>query len=129
MNRPLNIVALHISIPVLDMEAAVGFYTEIFGLKVISKSDPLTQLYFDNHRISLKKTKADSSSLQKDAFTGIRSRHFGFRVESREEIDRINKQLQEKGIDVIAGPQDRDDGRTLFCADPSGNQIEIYFEV
>lgn len=125
---PLDVIALHISIPVLDMEAAVHFYTEIFGLKVIYKSDSLTQLYFNNHRISLKKTKADSSSLQKDAFAGIRSRHFGFRVASPEEIDQINKQLQEKGFDIIAGPQDRADGRTLFCADPSGNQIEIYFE-
>lgn len=123
-----NIIALHISIPVLDMDKTVMFYVEIFGMQIVSKTDSLTQLYWGDHRISLKKTKLGSSSLQRDSSEGIRSRHIGFRVNSAKDVDLAAAQLLARGINIIYGPEERTDGRTMFCCDPSGNQVEVYYE-
>lgn len=123
----LKIKAIHIAIPVLDMPVAVSFYTHVFGLKVRSQSDDLCQLSFDTHRFSLRRTRASSASLQQNAESGIRSRHFGFEVPGREDVGKAAEEVMRHGGKIVVGPMEREDGSALFCVDPSGNQIEIYW--
>jgi catechol-2,3-dioxygenase len=125
----VRVQALHIAIPVVDLAATTRFYTSVFGLVVHSASDEegLYQLGFRDHRISLRRVATDSVSLQRDADIGIRSRHFGFEVPSEEEVDSSRAQILAHGGRVVSGPIDREDGRALFCVDPSGNQVEVYW--
>jgi extradiol dioxygenase family protein len=122
----IKIKALHIAIPVLDVRKAVHFYRGVFGLVVHCESDDLCQLGFQQHRISLRRTRSGSVSLQKDADGGIRSRHFGFEVTLREDLERAAEQVVTHGGHIVLGPMKRGDGRAVFCLDPSGNQVEIY---
>ena len=123
----VRIKALHIAIPVLNVQAAVDFYTGVLGLVVHAQSAELCQLGFEEHRISLRRARPDSVSLQKDADAGIRSRHFGFEVALQEDLDTAAEDVIAHGGRVLLGPMEREDGRALFCLDPSGNQVEIYW--
>jgi extradiol dioxygenase family protein len=125
----VGLKALHIAIPVIDMGAAVSFYTELFNLNVTSRGDEYTHLYYGPHRISLIKTTPNSSSIQVGGSERKRSRHFGFHVESAEEVDLFATRLVKMGATIVSGPEDRGNERALFFVDPSGNQVEIYGSV
>ena len=124
----MGVRALHIAVPTVDMEKAVAFYTELFGLEATTTTDQYAHLYYGPHKISLLKTSLDSPSIQVGASEGKRSRHFGFHVDSPEEVDKFAAKLAEMGATIVAGPEDQGNERRLFFVDPSGNQVEVYFE-
>jgi len=124
----MGIKALHVAIPTLDIEKAVAFYTQLFGLKPTRVAEQYAHLYYGPHRISLLKTGPDSPSLQQGATEGKRSRHFGFHAGSPEEVDDLARRAAAMGATIVAGPEDSGDERRFFFVDPSGNQIEVYFE-
>ena len=119
---------IHISVPVVDMAEAIDFYTLLPEIRIVERSDELSQLYRGVNRISLKKVDPDSTSLQVDARSRVRARHIGFSVASAAEVDRIESILRIRGYRVISSVTERPDARTMFCCDPSGNQVEIYFD-
>jgi catechol-2,3-dioxygenase len=123
-----EMTGMHVSVPVLDTGTAIEFYSAFPGVLVIERSDDLCQLYIGPNRISLKKVEPNSTSLQSDGRDRIRARHFGFAVASASEVDQIELLLRERGHDIIAGASERPDARAMFCCDPSGNQIEVYFD-
>lgn len=125
----MNIVALHISIPVTDIKGAVRFYVDAFGLKVFKTEDLLCQLGHGSHRLSVKQTRSDSPSLQTDGVSGVRARHFGFRVGSRNDVHACRDKVVAAGGIIVAEPEEREDGCRFFCCDPSGNQVEVYYSV
>ena len=124
----MGVKALHIALPVIDMGTAVSFYTELFGLNVTSIGDEYTHLYYGPHRVSLIKTTPCSPSIQTGGAERKRSRHFGFHVESADEADAFATKLVKMGVKIVSGPENRGKERTLFFVDPSGNQVEIYYE-
>lgn len=109
------------------MAEAIEFYCEL-GLRVVEKSEDLAQLYMGGNRISLKRVDEGSSSLQAGGSAGVRARHIGFRVASRRDVDRTEEILRAQGRQIVLPSHDRPDSRTMFCCDPSGNQIEIYYD-
>ena len=120
-------VGVHVSVPTIDMASGVRFYVDILGLTVVSESDDLTQLTVGGDRISLKRVSLDSVSLQRAA-TEIRARHFGFRIESIEALGSIARAVEYAGHYVVQEISERGDELTFFCLDPSGNQVELYYE-
>lgn len=125
----MQLTALHICIPVLNMDDSITFYREMFGLRVAVQIEGLTQLYLGENLISLKKTTNDSPSLQRDGWKGVRARHFGFRVRNEQELNALASNLKDRGIQFVPGSGSPHEGTSIFCVDPSGNQIEIYYEL
>lgn len=120
-----TLIAMHISVPTVDMTESVHFYCDLLGLAKVSESEGLTQLALGSHRVSLKQVSRDSSSLQRGGDRGVRARHFGFKAAARDDVDAVARRL--KGhYPIVASPFDRGGERTFFCLDPSGNQVEIY---
>ncbi len=121
-------IGIHVSVPTTAMKEAIAFYCGLLRLEIVSSSDDLTQLSIGRHRISLKAVAPTSESLQRGGSAGIRARHFGFRVRTREEVDAFAEIAAAKGHVLVAGPLTRAGERTVFCLDPSGNQVEVYSE-
>lgn len=54
--------------------------------------------------------------------------HFGFFLESNEQVDEMATYLREKEVTILSGPANRKRGRFLFASDPDGNMLEFFFE-
>jgi catechol 2,3-dioxygenase-like lactoylglutathione lyase family enzyme len=117
---------------VADMESALEFYRDRFGLEVISPPampnkflrvaspggipemivlipHPHPDSYFPTHR------EKDKRSLH----------HLAFRV-SRSEYERLETQFIEAGIEVRHGVHPvLKDVRTFYVDDPDGNEVEV----
>jgi catechol-2,3-dioxygenase len=119
---------MHVAVPVLDLDESIVFYEQLLGLELGAHDESGAHMYVGRSRISLRVTTRDSRSLQRDGRDEVRSRHFGLRVPRRSDVDELADALRQARIDAVSGPEDRADGRAVFFCDPSGNQIEVYFE-
>jgi extradiol dioxygenase family protein len=120
-------IALHVSVPVLDLAEAERFYSEAFGARKLSRAHRLTTMDVAGQRLALRQVGEDSSSLQPNGRDGLRARHFGFGVATPAEVDVASERLPALGATVVVGPSDRADGRSAVFCDRSGNQLEVYY--
>lgn len=124
----VRVIALHVSVPVLDPAEAEHFYSAAFGARTTGRSPSLVAMDLAGQRLALRMVAEDSQSLQRGARDGLRARHFGFAVQTPEEVDAAAHALVELGAELVVGPTDRSDGRSAIFCDRSGNQIEVYFQ-
>lgn len=121
-------IALHVSVPVLDLAEAERFYSEAFGARTLSREPRLTTMDVAGQRLALRQVESDSSSLQPNGRDGLRARHFGFGVATPAEVDSASERLPALGAAMVVGPSDRADGRSAIFCDRSGNQLEVYYQ-
>ena len=55
-----------------------------------------------------------------------RFEHFGFIVDSNEDVDRWARELVAREVEIEKGPYDRSDGRSVYFRDPDGYLLEIF---
>ncbi len=112
--RALN----HLSLVVSDVEQSTEFYERVFGMEKLSAEAGFTFLACGDADVVLVK----GQPLIHRRF------HFGFRLDSRAEVDAWVERI--RGIDptLVDGPHDYGNYYTLSCRDPDGYAIEIYFE-
>ena len=126
----------HINLTVRDLTRSVDFYTRIFGLEVRedgrSSERPFVILgRRDVGYVALHQRVADRSEEPRGATTPSRTRginHWGFVVE---DFDALHEALQRAGVRALH----QDNGangiiryprsRSLYVADPDGNEIEL----
>ena len=109
----------HLALVVPDLEACEAFYVEIMGMEVLNRANEnLVYLTCGNDNLSL--GRADSS---REA--GGCMDHFGFIVDSKQELDDWFAYLGAKGVPLLDQPHDHADGaRSFHCTDPAGNVIQ-----
>lgn len=114
----------HVALNVTDVAGAVGFYSTVFGMKVVWQPDA------DNAYLS---SGCDNLALHRVAgkITSAAQRldHLGFIVERPEDVDRAAEVLAAHRVPVLKPPRTHRDGsRSLYCADPDGNVIQVLYE-
>ena len=107
----------HLSLGVTDLDVAHAFYRDVMGLPTERRDDSVCVRWPDFLFILETAPPAERSKF-----------HFGFRVESPEEVDKWNERFRAAGTRILAGPSNRDGDRALFVADPDNYTIEIFFE-
>lgn len=116
----LRHVALHSS----NLEACVRFYVDLLGMKLVWQPDK------DNYYLS---TGADNFALHRAPADFVADKfqrldHIGFFLDEREEVDRWHDYLRANNVTIKAAPKDHRDGtRSLYCADPDGNVVQIIY--
>lgn len=121
MQRPAPLNGMrHIALQVQDLEACEHFYVEILGMRVLRRAhEDLVYLTLGNDNFSLSRAKADTGGDPQ------RLDHFGFVVDTPEDVDAWNDYLLARGVEVVRGPHDHGDGgRSLYCRDPDGNAVQ-----
>lgn len=106
----------HVSINVDDVDAALGFYTEVLGL---SRRDDRPELGIDGAWLD---AGGQQVHLIRAPVPQNLGQHFAVKVD---DIDASVAELRGRGIEV-SGPSVVGTGRQAFLQDPSGNVVELH---
>lgn len=109
----------HIAFDVANLEECERFYIDIMGMEMLSRPhENLVYLTCGNDNLSLSRAKAapeDGGCLD----------HFGFIVDTKEELEDWFAFMKSKGVPLLDTPTDHGDGaRSFHCKDPAGNVIQ-----
>lgn len=107
----------HLSLCVTDLDIAHAFYRDVMGLQTEREGETVKVRWPDFLFILEAAPPSERSKF-----------HFGFRVDSPEDVDRWEERFRASGTRILAGPSNRDGGRALFLADPDHYTIEIFYE-
>lgn len=116
----------HITLRVNRINASKEFYGDILGFELIRTMGQSMAVYNVGNGDTLVIVEAETSydSTSRD----FRVDHFGFYVDTPEEIDEIANYFRDKEVVILSGPANRKKGRFLFISDPDGNMIEFLYE-
>lgn len=121
MQRPAPLNGMrHIALQVQDLEACERFYVELLGMEVLRRAHAdLVYLTLGNDNLSLSRAKAPTGEDPQ------RLDHFGFVVDTAEDVDAWHDYLKAQGVQVTSAPHDHADGaRSFYCLDPDGNSVQ-----
>ena len=115
----------HITLRVNEIERAEAFYGGLLGFELERKMGRSMAVYrIGEDSIVLVEAETAYNRESKD----YRVDHFGFFVDTPEQVDEIAAFMKENEVTIISGPANRKNGRFLFISDPDGNMIEIFTE-
>lgn len=110
-----------------DLERMKAFYQDLFPFAINSESE--TSIAFRAGSILLglrQRTRHYDGAGTRPTLPGVQ---LAFLVEP-DQVDECYEQLVAKGITILDPPADQPRGhRTVYFADPEGNQLEVYAEI
>jgi len=110
------------SIPVTDQERSLAFYTEKLGMRV------LTDSHFDDKQrwIELGIPRAETKIVlftapgQEKMIGGFMNITF-----TTDDVEATVREMKEKGVEIVKGPEKQDWGTYAIFKDPDGNQFVL----
>lgn len=118
--RPSRLNGLrHLALLVEDLEACERFYVDILGMSVLNRAhEDLVYLTCGNDNLSLGRGYAEPNGPQA-------MDHFGFVVDSLDDLHAWHKYLSEQGVTMLDTPFAHGDGTWSFhVLDPAGNKVQ-----
>ena len=116
----------HITIRVNDIERAEEFYGDVLGFELLRKMGKSMAVYQVGEEDTLVLVEAETSYDPESR--DYRVDHFGFYLDSEEEVDEMADYFRKKEVSILSGPANRKRGRFLFISDPDGNMLEFFYE-
>lgn len=122
--RPKQLNGLrHLALLVSNLEECERFYVELLGMKVLLRAhEDLVYLTLGNDNLSLRRLKGNQPEPNGTQMLD----HFGFIVDSKDELDQWHDYLSEQGVTMKSPPHDHslDGARSFYCLDPAGNSVQ-----
>jgi len=121
--RPNRLNGLrHLALVVEEFEACEAFYRDILGMEVLSRAhENLVYLTLGNDNLSLARARPGAGMATKNGTLD----HFGFIVDSKEDLAAWYDFMVSEGCDLMDQPHDHKDGAKSFhVCDPAGNVVQ-----
>lgn len=116
----------HITIRVNEIERSEEFYGKILGFELVRKMGQSMAVYKIGNEDTLVIVEAETSYDPNSR--DFRVDHFGFYLDSEDEVDEMAAYLREHEVTILSGPSNRKKGRFVFASDPDGNLLEFFYE-
>lgn len=110
----------HLALAVRDQERSIDFYAKYFGF------DPATARRYPDGVIIIRDADDFALALGKDEASGRLAGfpHFGFHVDSAEEVRRLRARLVSDGVGLLED-EDSEDFVSFKCLDPDNHVVEV----
>ena len=114
----------HVHLKVRDLERALSFYREVFGLDVTERQGRFAFLSWGEHHhdVALQAVGADALG----PGDGVGLYHAAVEADSLDRLKSVYERLQARGVDV--SPVDHGISKALYFSDPAGNGLELYVD-
>ena len=118
----------HVVIKVRDIERAEAFYNGVLGLPIVARSERgpiMTFFSLGNHHDFAVLGLGDDAEAAPRKAAGLA--HVAFKIgESLDDLREAKSHLDDAGIECA--PVDHEVTKSLYFADPDGNQVELYVD-
>ncbi|MFC7081230.1 VOC family protein [Halorussus caseinilyticus] len=114
----------HVHLKVRDVDRAVEFYRDVFGLDVTERVGDYAFLSYGTHHhdVALQGVGPDAPGPGR----GVGMYHAAFEVEDAEALRGTYRRLRDREVEV--SPVDHGISKALYFADPDGNGLEAYLD-
>ncbi|OCF84788.1 glyoxalase [Nocardia brasiliensis] len=123
--------AMHLAIPVDDLDAARRFYGDVLGLEQGRSSDHWIDWNLHGHQLVTHLAAGESTAQGLSEVDGhhVPVPHFGLLLQAND-FHALAEQLRTAGVEFVIEPYLRFPGRpaeqwTMFFRDPAGNALEF----
>jgi len=114
----------HIVLCVGDVGRTIDFYQDVLGMQAREERPGKWSLHFGANKISVQDAQS-APELARGTVPGSGN----FCVLTEDPVEDIARILQEQGIEVIAGPDEREGAAgkllSIYFRDPDGNLVEV----
>jgi len=124
-NRPSRLNGLrHLALLVPNLEECERFYVDVLGMQVLRRAnEDLVYLTCGNDNLSLGRAHATKPGAKGQGPQQVD--HYGFIVDSVEELEAWYQYLKAQGVTLLDRPIDHGDGaRSFHLLDPAGNKVQ-----
>jgi catechol 2,3-dioxygenase-like lactoylglutathione lyase family enzyme len=113
----------HVALNVTDVARAEAFYVGVLGFREEWRPDPENlYLILEGDNLAIHKIAGERAE------KGQALAHIGIVVRRPEDVDAWATHLRAQGVKMLAEPRTHRDGaRSLYCADPDGNAVQILY--
>ncbi len=112
----------HLALFINDLETAVGFYTQIMGMRIEWQSDA-DNVYLTNGGDVFALHRVDYVPQAQQ-----RLDHIGFVLKAAEDVDNWYAYFVENGVKITEAPKmHRDGSYGFYCLDPVGHLLELIY--
>jgi catechol 2,3-dioxygenase len=114
----------HVHLRVRDLERALSFYREVFGLDVTERHRRFAFLSWGEHHhdVALQAVGAKADGPGR----GVGLYHAAIEADSLDRLKAVYDRLRERGVEV--SPVDHGISKALYFPDPDGNGLELYVD-
>ncbi|MCU0822068.1 MAG: VOC family protein [Spirochaetes bacterium] len=109
----------HVGVTVSNLENSIKFYKELFDFEVVENNSK--QAFIREGEILLCLIESADYKVPKNAKNRV-----SFSVDEDDFEDAV-KEINNKGLTIVQGPENIRDGQSVIFLDPDGNQIEISY--
>ena len=111
----------HISLTVSDLEKSVEFYREMFDFETVEKYSTENQRFMRMGEILISLNQMNNFKSSESSKPIV-----SFYVDEEDFEDAVDE-LNEIGIDIVYGPENIRNGKTIVFVDPDNNKIELSY--
>lgn len=114
----------HVALNIIHLEACTDFYVHILKMKIEWQPDAdNVYLTSGNDNLALHRVPATERTRASQ-----RLDHIGFFLESENAVDEWFHYLKDNNVKIVAEPKTHRDGtKSLYCADPDGNVVQLIY--
>jgi catechol 2,3-dioxygenase-like lactoylglutathione lyase family enzyme len=114
----------HIALAVRDAKRSLRFYQKVFGVVAVYEEDGFIQAQTPGSRDVLVFEERAGEAGRPGGVA-----HFGFRLVDAEDIDSALRAVKAAGGEVLSHGEFCPGEPYLFCRDPDGYEVEIWYEL